>query len=94
MEPGRQFKRLYHRTSAEAAEKIHTDGEFISREYTGDVYASNRLHGQAEGYGDAVVRLRVPSHLAHLDDEFPGGEKHYRINRKDIKPEHIIRPKK
>lgn len=68
---------LYHFTSAQAAEQIQATGKWVSRENTGYVYASDRLDGQARGYGPVVVHVRVPVRLAMLEDEFPDGETHY-----------------
>lgn len=83
--------RVFHRTTPEAAKLIRETGEFISREAGGPVYVSNRRNGQAVGYGVAVVRLNVPVWALELDDEFPGGEKHFRIIKGFIDPEWISR---
>lgn len=81
---------LYHVTSAEAAREIYPDGPFVSKEADGSVYFSDRLHGYASGHGDAFVLVRVPESITELDDEFGTGERHYRINLRDLKPKHIV----
>lgn len=77
---GWDLMELYHFTSPEAAWAIVSTGKWISAENTGFVYASTHRHGQATGYGDAAVRIMVPKACAVLDDEFPDGEKHYRVD--------------
>lgn len=81
---------LYHRTSLEAYERIVQERQMVSRENTREVYFSNREFGQAEGYGDFVVHVRVPEELAQLEDEFPDGELHYRVRVQDLAAEHFI----
>lgn len=81
---------LYHRTSPEAAAAILAGLPWLSRENTGEVYFSNRIDGQAVGYGDAIVHVRVEAFLADLDDEFPDGEEHYRIRVDRIRPDHVV----
>jgi hypothetical protein len=34
----------------------------------------------ADGYGDAIVHVRVPAAWCQLDDEYPDGEQHYRVS--------------
>jgi hypothetical protein len=79
---------LYHRTSNEAATSIAQTRRFRSREQD-EVCFSNRESGQVSGYGEATVRVEVPEVWARLDDEFPDGEKHYRVDARDIEPEWI-----
>lgn len=69
---------LYHRTDGASARQIIAAGVFVSKEQPPYVYLSNRRYGQAQGYGDAVVRVRIHAKHLHLDDEFPSGERHYR----------------
>jgi GNAT superfamily N-acetyltransferase len=81
---------LYHRTTPAAAAAILREKRMTSKE-RGDVFFStSRDGGQAEGYGDAVVHVRVPEHLAELDDEFPDGEQHYKIHNRHLKPQHFV----
>jgi GNAT superfamily N-acetyltransferase len=84
-----RFVRVFHRTSHEAAREIHRTGRMVSKENTSEVFVSNRRHGQAEGYGEAVVELHVPREHLRLDDEFPDGEKHYAIHASHIGPENV-----
>ncbi|PPF87564.1 hypothetical protein C5E07_16640 [Pseudoclavibacter sp. RFBJ3] len=70
---------LYHRTTEDAAAQIVRDGKFLTRENTREAFASTHVEGQAEGYGAAVVHVRIDQAAAELDDEFPDGEQHYRI---------------
>lgn len=70
---------LYHRTDVDAARVIVATGRFLTRENTREAFVSTHVDGQATGYGDAVVHVRVDVADAQLDDEFPDGEQHYRI---------------
>jgi hypothetical protein len=79
---------VYHRTSETAAVEITRTRRFTSRE-RGEVCVSDRLFGYANGYGPAATVLDVPEHLLTLDDEFPTGERHYRVRVADIRPEYI-----
>lgn len=81
---------LYHRTTGDAAAGIYAEKRMRSRENTAETYWSNRPDGQATGYGPAVVHIRVPEHLAELEDEFPDGELHYRVPARALRPEHFI----
>lgn len=81
---------LYHRTSREAARSILAAGSMTSRENTGEAFFSNRAEGQGEGYGQAVVHVRVPVQLAELEDEFPDGEQHFRVHVQDLRVEHFV----
>ena len=74
---------LYHRTSAEAAKRILREG-FNKGHEGGRVYFSTKRHGQAEGYGNTIVHVRVSMDVAHLDDEFPDGERHYWVDYRDL----------
>lgn len=65
-----------------------------SRENMQEAYFSTKRDGgQATGYGDAVVHVRVSKNMAQLDDEFPDGEQHYRIPVSQLKPEHFVNDK-
>lgn len=88
-----QFLDLYHRTTPEAAAQIHATGQMHSKETPPRAYFSTQHSGgQADGYGEGVVHVRVPEHLAELDDEFPNGEQHYAVNVNHLRPEHFRRP--
>lgn len=71
---------LYHRTSPECAARIRATGVWESRENTREAYFSTRPDGMADGYGDAIVHVRVPAAWCQLDDEYPDGEQHYRVS--------------
>lgn len=81
---------LYHRTTPEAADAIKKSGHMISKENTQEIYASTHEHGNAEGYGQGVVKIRVPVKDTEMDDEFPNGEQHYRIPANKIGPKNIL----
>jgi hypothetical protein len=81
---------LYHRTDGHAALALYEGAAWVSRENTGEVYFSTHIDGQADGYGNTVVHVRVPAELAELEDEFPGGELHYRVKAAELRPEHLM----
>ncbi|MCX4799669.1 NAD(+)--rifampin ADP-ribosyltransferase [Streptomyces sp. NBC_01242] len=84
---------LYHRTTPEAAAAIYREKRMKSMEGGPVFFSTYRGHepdAQGEGYGDGVVHVRVPEHLAQLDDEFPSGEQHYQVHNKDLRPEHFV----
>lgn len=70
---------LYHRTTPEAKAEILRTRRWASRENNRMVYFSNRIDGQAAGYGEAIVHIRIDQRYVELEDEFPDGEKHYRV---------------
>lgn len=80
---------LYHRTTEESARAIYASRRMTTKHNRGEAYFSNTLDGQATGYGVAVVHIRVPAHLAQLDDEFPDGECHYIVSIANLRPEHF-----
>ena len=67
---------VYHRTTAENAARIEETGQFVSKENTGEAFFSSRREGQAAGYGDTVVEVRLDPSTVRLDDAFPDGEIH------------------
>jgi hypothetical protein len=79
---------VYHRTTRAGAAAIFAQQAFTSKEQ-GWVFVSTRSEGEAAGYGDAVVVLEVPARLMTLDDEFPDGERHYRVPATEIDPAFI-----
>lgn len=81
--------RLYHRTTIETAKDIYRERRMISEENTGEAYFSTVSGDHITGYGDGVVCIEVPEHLAEIDDEFPSGERHYRVNVDKVRPEHF-----
>ncbi|ULD38846.1 hypothetical protein [Rhodococcus qingshengii] len=77
--------KLYHRTTEAAADAIVAAQSWVSRENTQEVYFSSaQSGGAADGYGDAVLSVDVPDTVAHLDDEFPDGEQHFRVSISDL----------
>lgn len=88
---------LYHRTTPEAARAISERGFQQGLENTGDLYFStfrgDEPNAQGAGYGEGVVHVRVPASMAELDDEFPSGERHYRVAWRDLRPEHYVKAK-
>lgn len=85
---------LYHRTTPEAAETIRSERSMRSKENTGETYWStfrgDEPDAQAHGYGAGTVHIRVPHHLAEIEDEFPSGEEHYRVHPSKIEPHHFV----
>ncbi len=69
---------VFHRTSKVAADAIRRDGVATTKEP--GFFVSSVPDGQAVGYGDELIELDIPENRLILDDEFPSGEKHYRIN--------------
>lgn len=76
---------LYHRTTPEAADRIRSTGRFVSAENTQEVFFSTKLDGLAEGYGDAVVVVKIRPDLVRLDDAFRDGEVHVAVERRRIR---------
>lgn len=71
---------LFHRTTADAARAIYATGRMTTRENTPHAYFTTDPAGTTtDGYGPAVVAVMVPADVAILDDEFPSGERHYRV---------------
>lgn len=82
---------LYHRTSKEAAEAITATGTMITKENTPEVYFSTVAEGgHGEGYGEAVIWIRVPEDAVEIDDEFPDGEQHYRVPIKEVNAKRML----
>ena len=74
---------LYHRTSRTNAEELTKTGRFISKENTGETFFSSKPTGQAEGYGDTVVKVKVPAQAIHLDDAFKD-EMHITVSNRKL----------
>lgn len=82
---------LYHRTTPEALEAITASGTMTTRENTPEVYFSTVSEGgHGDGYGSAVVWIRVPEDSVELDDEFPDGEQHFRVPIKEITKDRML----
>lgn len=85
--PHLKIARLYHRTSKEAADKIYKTKRFTSKINTSfgtEIYFSNKPSGAISGYGLSLVAVDIPEKYIHIDDEFPDGEKHYRVSSADL----------
>jgi len=67
---------VYHRTNSAAAEKIRNTGRMTAKE--DGLFFSTVERGQNEGYGDAVVVLKIPAERLVLDDIFDS-EAHLRL---------------
>ena len=59
---------VYHRTTENAKQKILSTGKMSAKE--DGIFFSTKRDGQAEGYGDAVVEMRIPVENLVLDDIF------------------------
>lgn len=81
---------LYHRTTPEAARAIRSAGQWVSKEWTNEVYFSDVQNGMASGYGTAVIHVRIPLTMAHLDDEFPDGERHFRVKASTLSKRALV----
>ena len=46
----------------------------------------------ANAFGTAHVHIKVPEHLAEEEDEFPSGERHYRVPVTRLRPRHFVDP--
>ena len=67
---------VYHRTTENAKQKILSTGKMSTKE--DGVFFSTKREGQAEGYGSAVVEMKIPVERLVLDDIFDD-EAHLRI---------------
>ena len=67
---------VYHRTNTDPA-VIRKSG-FVSKENTDEIFVSNRIDGEAQGYGDRVIELRIQEDDLVLDDAFTD-EVHFRV---------------
>lgn len=67
---------VYHRTTDDKKAQIEQSGIMLGLE--DGLFFSTKESGQAEGYGDAVIQLRIPIEKLQLDDTF-GDEAHVRI---------------
>lgn len=67
---------LYHRTTPASAQEIRNTGKMTGKE--DGLFFSTAPDGQIEGYGEAVVELRIPLSELMLDDVF-GDEAHVRL---------------
>ena len=70
---------VYHRTTSENKKEIESTGKMKGLE--DGVFFSTKETGQNEGYGDSIVKLKVPIESIEIDDTF-GDEAHVRIPTK------------
>ena len=61
---------VYHRTNADAAEKIRKTGIMIAKEDA--LFFSSEDNGYASDYGDTVITLKIPSTVLEVNDVFDG----------------------
>lgn len=64
------FVTLYHRTTPDAAMKIVKTGKMVSKEDR--LFFGTHPEGQIEGYGESVVKVRLPIERLQLNDLFTG----------------------
>jgi hypothetical protein len=70
---------IYHRTTPENKKEIESTGKMKGLE--DGVFFSTKETGQNEGYGESIVKLKVPIESIQIDDTF-GDEAHVRIPTK------------
>lgn len=78
---GNGYITVYHRTDAENAANIRRTGVMTAKE--DGLFFSTKETGYNDGYGDTVVKLRIPAEEMMLDDIFDD-EAHLRIPLKRI----------
>lgn len=61
---------VYHRTTADAAEKIRQTGIMTAKEDA--LFFSSEDSGYASDYGDTVITLKIPSTILEVNDVFDG----------------------
>jgi hypothetical protein len=74
---------LYHRTTPEKAAALKSSGKFKSLENTDETFFSSLSDGQAEGYGEALITVRVNPAFVRLDDAFDD-EIHVAVSNKNL----------
>lgn len=67
---------VFHRTTETNARTINATGKMVGKE--DGIFFSTSLTGQAENFGESVVRALIPLSMLQLDDTF-GDEAHVRI---------------
>jgi len=73
------FVTLYHRTSPENKKKIMDTGKMFGEE--DGLFFSTKEKGQNEGYGNEVIKFKIPVEKLEIDDAF-GEEAHLRMPAK------------
>jgi hypothetical protein len=74
---------LYHRTTPEKAAALKASGKFKSLENTDETFFSSLSDGQAAGYGEALITVRVNPAFVRLDDAFDD-EIHVTVSNKNL----------
>jgi hypothetical protein len=82
---------LYHRTTQEAKDRIYATGNFESKENTNETFFSNRKNGQARGYGQAIVTVRIPVKDVRANDAFRH-EIHVAVPNRLLSKKSLINP--
>ena len=80
---------LYHRTTPKNAENIKKTKKWISKENTQEIWFSTHKHGQAESFGNGIVKIKIHPRYTRISDAFRNGEVHVAIHKSHIKPRHI-----
>lgn len=82
---------LYHFTTPEAAESIKKSGfSGTTGPEKGVTYFTTHPGSEyASSFGNTPVHVRMPVRSEWQEDEFPTGEKTYRVPTSKIRPEHI-----
>ena len=87
---------LYHHTSNTAAAAIMRDRAMRSAAPIDLPFAFFSTHrvGRASGplhYGEAAVEVRLPAHLATLDESFRDGERFLKVALADLRSSYFVR---
>lgn len=67
---------LYHRTNEDNKKKILSTGKMFGQE--DGLFFSTKKDGQAKGYGDSIVKFKIPVERLEIDDMFDD-EAHLRM---------------
>jgi hypothetical protein len=82
---------LFHRTTQEAKDRIYATGNFESKENTNETFFSTKKNGQARGYGQAIVMVRIPLKDVRINDAFRH-EIHVAVSNKLLSKKSLINP--
>ena len=67
---------LYHGTNKKSRDSIYKSGKMIAKE--DGLFFSTKPDGEIKGYGDNIVRVKIPVEYLELNDIF-NGEAHFRL---------------
>ena len=67
---------LYHGTNKNSRDSIYQSGKMIAKE--DGLFFSTKPDGEIKGYGDNIVRVKIPVEYLELNDIF-NGEAHFRL---------------